>query len=400
MQIDILYVDQKSLGLLWLCIMSCYVDLWYILANAILLFCVVCHYIAKAFIQNLPDSLMTINATPLTHQAFRPGHMSMIQRNTTSLREWVNVWSLKKRLRPNSESIMMHKDHTMKSTLMDLRLTRGLGRLWSSTSISRMVRQSATSCPRDSRITAPSLLLRLQPLPWHWTIIGTWTLYSTMLYSTRTQCLACRRLRAKTWKTLSFVISWTFSGHWHDKSTCVRFCWVPSHCGIEGNELVDQQAKETLDHDINSLTTVHYADLKPLVNSYIKQEVQTKLDVSIHGRDLYLVKPALGPPKKFLTRAEKVVITRLRIGHTKATKSHILSRGPPTTCQHCDQTLTLEHMLLECTVLQHSRNEYYTADSLGTLFETVPEACIVEFLREAGFFYLIWMAIYPEQLPI
>ena len=187
-----------------------------------------------------------------------------------------------------------------------------------------------------------------------------------------------------------------------DKGTCVGFCWVPSHCGIEGNEVVDQLAKKTLDHDINPLTTVHYADLKPLVNSYIEQEVQTKWDVSIHGRDLYLVKPTLGPPKKFqhLTRAEEVVITRLRIGHTKATKSHILSRGPPTTCQHCGQTLTLEHMLLECTVLQHSRDEYYTADSLGTLFETVPEACIVEFLREAGLFYLIWMAIYPEQLLI
>ena len=140
--------------------------------------------------------------------------------------------------------------------------------------------------------------------------------------------------------------------------------------------------------------------LKPLVNSYIKKEVQTNWDVSIHGRHLYLVKPTLGPPKKsqHLTRAEEVVITRLRIGNTKATKSHILSRGPTTTCQHCGQTLTLEHMLLECTVLQHSRDEYYTADSLGTLFETLPEACIVEFLREAGFFYLIWMAIHPEQL--
>ena len=47
-----------------------------------------------------------------------------------------------------------------------------------------------------------------------------------------------------------------------------------------------------------------------------------------------------------------------------------------------------------------SRDEYYTADSLRTLLETIPEACIVEFLREAGFFYLIWMAIYPEQLLI
>ena len=57
-------------------------------------------------------------------------------------------------------------------------------------------------------------------------------------------------------------------------------------------------------------------------------------------------------------------------------------------------------MLLECTVLQHIRDEYYTADSLGTLFETVPETCIVEFLGEGGVFYMIWMAIYPEQLLI
>ena len=75
-----------------------------------------------------------------------------------------------------------------------------------------------------------------------------------------------------------------------DKGTCVRFCWVPSHCGIEGNEIVDQLSKETLDHDIYPLTTVDFADLKPLVNAYIQQEVQIKWDVSIHGRDLYLLK--------------------------------------------------------------------------------------------------------------
>ena len=123
-------------------------------------------------------------------------------------------------------------------------------------------------------------------------------------------------------------------------------------------------------------------------------------DVSIHGRDMYLLKSTLGPSNRFrhLTRAEEVVITRLRIGPTKATKSHILSRGPPTACQNCGQTLTIEHILLECTVLQQSRDEYYTVDSLRTLFETIPEACIIEFLREAGLFYLIWKVIYRTQL--
>ena len=77
----------------------------------------------------------------------------------------------------------------------------------------------------------------------------------------------------------------------------------------------------------------------------------------------------LGPPKKLqhLTRAEDVAITLLWIEHTKATKSHILSRGPTTTCHHCGQTLTVDHMLQECTVLQESPDEYYTADSLNTL---------------------------------
>ena len=82
-------------------------------------------------------------------------------------------------------------------------------------------------------------------------------------------------------------------------------------------------AKETLDQDIDPLASAHYTNLKPLVNSCIHQLDQTKWDVAVHGSDLYLVKPTLGPPKKFqhLTRAEEV-ITRLRIGHTKAKKSH------------------------------------------------------------------------------
>ena len=90
---------------------------------------------------------------------------------------------------------------------------------------------------------------------------------------------------------------------------------------------------------------------------------------------------------------------RLRIGHTKATKSHILSRGPPTGCHHCGQTLTIDHMLLECALLQECRDEYYTVDSLNALFETIPETCIVEFLREAGFFYLIWCNLLTSTSP-
>ena len=122
------------------------------------------------------------------------------------------------------------------------------------------------------------------------------------------------------------------------------------------------------------MANAHYTNLRPLVIFSIQKLVQTNWDVAVHGRDLYLVKPTLGPPKKFqhLTRAEEVVITRLRIGHTKATKYHIMSRGPPTACHHCGQSLTIEHMLLECAVLQECRDEYYTVDSLNARLETIP----------------------------
>ena len=48
-------------------------------------------------------------------------------------------------------------------------------------------------------------------------------------------------------------------------------------------------------------------------------------------------------------------------------------------------------MLLEGAMLRESRDEYYTADSLQNIFETVSELCMVKFLREVGLFYLIWM---------
>ena len=60
-----------------------------------------------------------------------------------------------------------------------------------------------------------------------------------------------------------------------DKGKRGRFCWVPSHYGIDGNERVDQLAKETLDQDIDPLANIHYTDMKPLVNSYIQKLVRT-----------------------------------------------------------------------------------------------------------------------------
>ena len=99
-------------------------------------------------------------------------------------------------------------------------------------------------------------------------------------------CLVCHHKSIRTADSTNVAyhheLLWLLS----DKGTHVRFCWIPRRCGIEGNERVDQLGKETLDQDIDPLASVHYTDMKPLVNSYIKKLVQTKRGVAVHGRDL------------------------------------------------------------------------------------------------------------------
>ena len=230
-----------------------------------------------------------------------------------------------------------------------------------SSTISRMVRQPAANCPKDYQTTnstifaaeATSITLALDYC-WHMDPVH----HDVVAYSDSMSCVQAVEGEYTENPFICHIINllWLLS----DKGIRVRFCWISSHSGIVGNEGMDQLTKPILDQDIDPLAGIHYTDLKPLVDSYIQQMVQTKWDVAVYGRYLYLVQTTLKPPKKYqqLTRAEEVVITRLRIGHTKATKSHILSRGPLTAYHHCGQTLNIDHMLLEYAVLQECRDEY------------------------------------------
>ena len=97
-----------------------------------------------------------------------------------------------------------------------------------------------------------------------------------------------------------------------DKGAHVKFCRIPSHCGIEGNEAVDKLAKESLDLDIDTPLGIYHAGLKPQVNAYVQQLMQVKWDVEVHGRDLYLMKANLTPPFRYkhLKSAEEVIMTQ------------------------------------------------------------------------------------------
>ena len=168
------------------------------------------------------------------------------------------------------------KDHKMKSTPTDPRLTRERGQQQSETAIFRIAKRFTATCRKDSRTAAPTLLWRLQTSRWHWKILCTWTLHITMLEFTLILCHAFGRLRTAI---LNIRIHWALG----DKGTRDRFCWTLSHCGIEGDEIMDQLAKEALDHDLKkSLHDSQRLHSRISVRSWVLSTEMTDQDNSEH----------------------------------------------------------------------------------------------------------------------
>jgi len=88
---------------------------------------------------------------------------------------------------------------------------------------------------------------------------------------------------------------------------------------------------------------------------------------------LYSVQPVIGHRTKIssLSRHDRVVINRLRIGHTRLTISYLLKGESQPQCQACQSALTVKHLLIDCTHLSAVRQRYFRVDTLKELFEIV-----------------------------
>ena len=110
---------------------------------------------------------------PWVHPAFHQERTVTITRDTTSLKEWANVWSPDKK--PKAKFNEYHEAQGSHDEIYtDGSNMNAWGQGRSSTAISRMVRLPAANCLNDCQTTAPSFMLRLQPSLWHWTITDTW----------------------------------------------------------------------------------------------------------------------------------------------------------------------------------------------------------------------------------
>jgi len=165
--------------------------------------------------------------------------------------------------------------------------------------------------------------------------------------------------------------------------TNVIFCWIPSHIGIAGNELADKAAKIALTTPIADIP-VSSSDLHQHVNALVINKWQKLWDQELHNK-LHTIQPIITrrlPNIHQLSRRERSVITRLRIGHSFLTHSYILKKEEKPFCIPCNELLTTEHILLHCTDFSDIRTKHFNCSSLQELFSTTNPVNIIRFLKE------------------
>ena len=130
---------------------------------------------------------------------------------------------------------------------------------------------------------------------------------------------------------------------------------------------------------------VRLSDLYSDVVNHCQRLWQADWDRCVLNK-LHSVKPLLGYSNlSSLSRQDAVVLRRLRIGHTRLTRSYLLNRQDQPECSHCDCALTVAHVLLECNHYNVVRQRYFNVSSLYELFDTVNAQKFLVLLEILGF---------------
>lgn len=150
------------------------------------------------------------------------------------------------------------------------------------------------------------------------------------------------------------------------RGNSTRLCWVPSHCGVEGNEGADTAAREiitTAQHA--SPLALPYRDYYHHFGQMLKQRWARSWTQTTQNK-LRIIKDSVcpWPSASRKNRLEEVVIARLRIGHTKITHGHLMAGDPAPYCEECLVPLSVVHILEECPEYSQQRLRAFGSDGI------------------------------------
>lgn len=133
----------------------------------------------------------------------------------------------------------------------------------------------------------------------------------------------------------------------------VIIIWIPSHQGIIGNEKTDNYFKEATSSTPSEIETpIPYQELVNYAKTNFKKEwnqIWTTVNTSkIHSiiKEFYQHIPTSN-----LSRKERILLARLRTGHTKITHEYLIKKTVSPSCTICNKLVTVQHLLLNAEIL-------------------------------------------------
>ncbi|XP_074026912.1 uncharacterized protein [Leptinotarsa decemlineata] len=163
----------------------------------------------------------------------------------------------------------------------------------------------------------------------------------------------------------------------------IIFLWVPSHVGIRGNELADKAAREALrDQNINFEEELEYGDQKAYFKKLLKDSWNSRWQNS--QSKLKEVKSTIKPWKITpQNRSHQVVLTRLRIGHTRYTHGQLLKKEEVRLCDRCLIPMSVKHFLVECPKFSAQRQAFNLDPDLSSILgENCKISNLVNYLND------------------
>ncbi len=149
--------------------------------------------------------------------------------------------------------------------------------------------------------------------------------------------------------------------HLTNSSVEIVFVWIPSHCGIPGNDMIDAAAKV----DTESFTPlIEPKDLKKYIhyliqaqwnsewNSYVGKLRQIKNDTLDWTRIIGGTCP---------NWSLETAVNRIYLGHTRITYEYIFQRNPSPICEECLTPLIVQHITEDCRRYSHHHGKSSTS---------------------------------------
>lgn len=140
----------------------------------------------------------------------------------------------------------------------------------------------------------------------------------------------------------------------------VHLCWVPSHVGVEGNEMADTHAGDVVGNSDIQLCKIPRLDFKCHIKQVCTNAWKTEWRDTINNKYREIsefITPPIGSssPDREWERA----LTRLRIGHSKLTHGFLMDGTPQTVCDRCFVPLSMKHILIECYKYSNERRRTF-----------------------------------------